>query len=77
MVAARCLGAADRLIEEATAFAKERVVYGTAIIDFQLIQAMLADSLTELFAAALDVYETARASMPARTSKVQHATRPW
>ena len=58
MVAARCLGAAERLIEEATAFAKERVVYGSAIIDFQLVQAMLADSLTELFAARAIVYET-------------------
>ena len=73
MVAARCLGAADRLIEEATAFAKERVVYGTAIIDFQLIQAMLADSLTELFAARSIVYETARGIDAGTDVKVQHA----
>jgi acyl-CoA dehydrogenase len=73
MVAARCLGAADRLIEAATAFAKERVVYGTAIIDFQLIQAMLADSLTELFAARSIVYETARGIDAGTDVKVQHA----
>ncbi len=73
MVAARCIGAADRLIEEATAFAKERVVYGTAIIDFQLIQAMLADSLTELFAARSIVYETARGIDAGTDVKVQHA----
>ena len=73
MVAARCLGAADRLIEEATAFAKERVVYGSAIIEFQLVQAMLADSLTELFAARSIVYETARGVDAGIDVKVQHA----
>ena len=30
MIAARCCGAAERLIEEATAFAKERVQFGRA-----------------------------------------------
>ncbi len=73
MVAARCLGAAERLIEEATAFAKERVVYGSAIIDYQLVQAMLADSLTELFAARAIVYETARGIDAGIDVKVQHA----
>ncbi len=73
MVAARCLGAAERLIEEATAFAKERVVYGSAIIDYQLVQAMLADSLTELFAARSIVYETARGIDAGIDVKVQHA----
>jgi len=73
MVAARCLGAAERLIEEATSFAKERVVYGSAIIDYQLIQAMLADSLTELFAARSIVYETARGIDAGIDIKVQHA----
>ncbi|HLN06342.1 MAG TPA: acyl-CoA dehydrogenase family protein [Acidimicrobiales bacterium] len=73
MVAARCLGAAERLIEEATAFAKERVVYGSPIIEFQLIKAMLADSLTELFAARSIVYETARGIDAGIDVKVQHA----
>ena len=73
MVAARCLGAAERLIEEATAFAKERVVYGSAIIGYQLVQAMLADSLTELFAARSIVYETARGIDAGIDIKVQHA----
>ena len=50
MIAARCCGAADRLIEEATAFAKERVQFGQPIIEFQAIGFMLADSLTELWA---------------------------
>src|SRR6478735_2480346 len=48
MVAARCLGAAERLVDEATAFARERVVGGQPLIERQLVQAMLADSVTEL-----------------------------
>ncbi len=60
MVAARCLGAADRLIAEMTSFAQERIVTGRPIAEFGAIQAMLADSLTELFAARSLTYETAR-----------------
>ena len=73
MVAARCLGAAERLIEEATAFARERVVYGEPIITYQLVGAMLADSVTELFAARSIVYEAARGIDEGRDLKVQHA----
>ena len=73
MIAARCLGAAERLIDEATPFAKERVVYGSPIIEYQLVQAMLADSLTELFAARAMVYETARGIDAGIDVKVQHA----
>lgn len=60
MVAARCLGAAERLIDEATAFASQRLVGGVPLTERQLVQAMLADSLTELFAARALVYEVAR-----------------
>jgi alkylation response protein AidB-like acyl-CoA dehydrogenase len=73
MVAARCLGAAERLIDEATRFAKERVVHGQPVIDFQLIQAMLADSLTELYAARASLYDVARGVDEGRDPKVQHA----
>ncbi|MGO9558845.1 MAG: acyl-CoA dehydrogenase family protein [Acidimicrobiales bacterium] len=73
MVAARCLGAAERLVDEATRFAAERVVYGQPIIDYQLVQAMLADSVTELFAARSIVYEAARGVDEGRDKKVQHA----
>jgi acyl-CoA dehydrogenase len=61
MIAARCCGAAARLIEEATAFAATRNVGGEALAEKQMIQAMLADSVTELWAARLITYETARA----------------
>jgi alkylation response protein AidB-like acyl-CoA dehydrogenase len=59
MIAARCCGAAARLIEMGSDFAKTRVVSGHPIADYQLIQAMLADSLTELWAARLMTYEAA------------------
>ncbi len=62
LIAARCCGAAARLIEEATEFAKTRVQFGEPIANYQAIQFMLADSLTELWAARLMTYETARAA---------------
>ncbi len=59
MIAARCCGAAARLIDMAAEFAKKRVVSGQPIAEYQLIQAMLADSLTELWGARLMTYEAA------------------
>jgi alkylation response protein AidB-like acyl-CoA dehydrogenase len=73
MIAARCCGAAERLITEATNFAEEREAYGAKIADYQAIQFMLADSLTELWAARLMTYETARAIDAGAELKVQHA----
>ncbi len=73
MVAARCLGAAERLVAEASRFASERVAGGHPIAAYQLVQAMLADSLTELFAARAIVYEAARGVDEGRDRKVQHA----
>ena len=61
MIAARCCGAAERLIEEATAFAKGRIVGGQPIAQYQAMQFLLADSVTELFAARLMTYEAAAA----------------
>ncbi len=72
MIAARCCGAAERLIEEATAFAEQREAFGSKIADYQAIQFMLADSLTELWAARLMTYETARAIDAGVDRKVQH-----
>jgi acyl-CoA dehydrogenase len=73
MVAARCLGAAERLVEEATAFAAGRVASGKPIIGHQLVQAMLADSATELFAARSMVYEAARGADEGAPLARQHA----
>jgi alkylation response protein AidB-like acyl-CoA dehydrogenase len=73
MVAARCLGAAERLVDEMAAFAAEREVGGERLADKQLVQAMLADSLTELFAARSMVYEVARGLDAGTDVKVAHA----
>jgi alkylation response protein AidB-like acyl-CoA dehydrogenase len=73
MIAARCCGAAERLIEEATAFAKERVQFDRPIIENQAIAHMLADSLTELWAARLMTYELAKGIDRGIDLKVQHA----
>ena len=73
MIAARCCGAAERLIAEATAFAESREAYGSKIADYQAIQFMLADSLTELWAARLMTYETARSIDAGADLKAQHA----
>jgi acyl-CoA dehydrogenase len=60
MVAARCAGAAERLVAEMTAFASQRVAGGVPIAAHGLVAGMLADSVTELFAARSMLYETAR-----------------
>ena len=73
MIAARCCGAADRLITEATAFAQDRVQFGEPIAEFQAIQFMLADSATELWAARLMTYELAKNIDRGVDLKVQHA----
>jgi acyl-CoA dehydrogenase len=73
MVAARCLGAAERLTAEMTAFAAERRVGGRPISEYGLVAGMLADSLTELFAARSLTYETARGIDRGADVKVAHA----
>ena len=72
MIAARNRGAAARLIEEATAFAKARAVDGGVLMDKQLVQAMLADSVTELWAARLMTFETAAAHDRGEDVKALH-----
>ena len=73
MVAARCTGAAERLVAEMTAFASERVAGGVPIASHGLVAGMLADSVTELFAARSIVYEAARGIDEGRDLKIQHA----
>jgi acyl-CoA dehydrogenase len=73
MIAARCCGAMARLIEEATDFAKTRIVSGNAISNYQLIQAMLADSVVDLQAARLMTYEAAEAHDRGDDLKALHA----
>jgi alkylation response protein AidB-like acyl-CoA dehydrogenase len=58
-IAARSCGTAERVIDLATAWAKERVAYGRPIGDYQGVQFPLADCLTELAAARLLTYHAA------------------
>ncbi len=51
-IAGVCVGVAGRLVEESTAYARQRQQGGRPIGDYQLVQAMLADSYTEYAAAA-------------------------
>lgn len=60
-ISAVCVGAAERLISDSLNYAMDRKQFGQPIAEFQLIQAMLADSRAEFFAARCMVLETARA----------------
>lgn len=73
MIAARCCGAAARLIEEATAFAGTRMIGGEPLAEKQMVQAMLADSVTELWAARLITFEAAAAHDRGDDLKSLHA----
>lgn len=76
MIAARCVGAAERLIREASDFAQQRVQFGQPISEYQAIQFMLADSLTEVWAARLMTYAVAQAAAEAKSDeeiKLVHA----
>jgi acyl-CoA dehydrogenase len=55
-----CVGAAERLISDSLRYATERKQFGQPIAEFQLVQAMLADSRTEAYAARCMVLETAK-----------------
>jgi acyl-CoA dehydrogenase len=59
-ISAVCVGVAERLIRDAVAYAAERVQFGKPIAEFQLIQAMLADSRAEAYAARCMVLDAAR-----------------
>ena len=59
-IAAVCTGAAERMLEDALRYAIERKQFGKPIAEFQLIQAMLADSRTEIYAARSMVLDAAR-----------------
>lgn len=72
MIGARSCGAAARLIEEALAFANERIVDGAPLSEKQAIQFMLADSATELWAARLMTYEAAAAQDRGEDLKALH-----
>lgn len=59
-IAAVCVAVAERLIRDSLSYAAQREQFGRAIAEFQLIQAMLADSKAEAYATRCMVEETAR-----------------
>ena len=59
-IAAVCVGAAERMLGDALRYALERKQFGQPIAEFQLVQAMLADSRTEIYAARCMVLDAAQ-----------------
>ena len=59
-IAAVATGIAERLVDQATRYAMERQQFGKPIAEFQLVQAMLADSRTESYAARTMIEDAAR-----------------
>jgi acyl-CoA dehydrogenase len=60
-IAARCCGAAARLLDDASAWVQEREAFGARLSEHQGVTFPLADSLTELLAARLLTYHAAHA----------------
>ncbi|MFC4347048.1 acyl-CoA dehydrogenase family protein [Kordiimonas lipolytica] len=60
-ISAVCAGLASRMLTDAVRYTKERTQFGNAIADFQLIQAMIADSETEIYAAKSMIRDAALA----------------
>lgn len=59
-IAAVCVAAATRMLDDALRYAMERQQFGKPIAEFQLIQAMLADSKAEIYAARCMVMDAAK-----------------
>ena len=60
-VAALCVGAAQRLVDEMVEFARNRKQGPNHISEYQLVQGLIADCVTEMYAARAIVLESARA----------------
>jgi len=67
------VGAAQAVLQLTVGYAKNRVQFGEPIIAFQAIAHMLADSITELWAARLMTYELAKNIDRGVDIKIQHA----
>jgi len=59
-IAAICVGVAERMQRDALNYAIDRKQFGQSIAEFQLVQAMLADSQAEIYAARCMVIDAAR-----------------
>jgi acyl-CoA dehydrogenase len=59
-IAAVCVGVAQRILGDALRYAMQRKQFEKPVAEFQLVQAMLADSRAELYAAQAMVVDAAR-----------------
>jgi acyl-CoA dehydrogenase len=59
-IAAICVGIAERMLRDALNYAIDRKQFGQPVAEFQLVQAMLADSQAEIYAAKSMVLDAAR-----------------
>ena len=59
-IAAVCVAASTRMLDDALRYAMERQQFGKPIAEFQLIQAMLADSKADIYAARCMVLDAAK-----------------
>jgi acyl-CoA dehydrogenase len=73
MIAARCLGGAQRALEVALEYACEREQFGSRIVDFQGVSFPLASSAVELAASRALVYQVAWEASRGLEPKTLHA----
>jgi acyl-CoA dehydrogenase len=73
MIAARTIGAAERALRLASEWAKQRVQFGSPLVEFQLIQAMIADSACEIALNRALLYQVAWEAGAGLTRKQLHA----
>jgi alkylation response protein AidB-like acyl-CoA dehydrogenase len=73
LIAARCIGACERLLELGTAHALGRQQFGTRIFDHQAVSFPLADSAAEAAAARLLTYEVGRLRDAGADPRLVHA----
>jgi acyl-CoA dehydrogenase len=73
MIAARAIGAADRALRAAVEWARERVQGGSRLIDYQLIQGMVADSVVDISTNRALVHQVAWEADRGLERKMLHA----
>jgi acyl-CoA dehydrogenase len=59
-IAAACVGLSERILGDMLAYAMQRTQFGRPLADFQLLQAMFADSKADAYAARCMVLDAAR-----------------
>ena len=72
-IGARCVGAAQRALELASDWARERVQFGQPIIEHQLVQGVLADCAVEVALNRALLYQVSREASNGMNVKLLHA----